>query len=104
MPSYDNTVVVYGLLPTTPNFALSATPLSQTVALAGNASYTVNVNALNGFAGVVSLSVAGLPSDATATFNPSAVTGSGTATLQIVPGGGTPVGNYSLTITGTSGG
>jgi hypothetical protein len=104
IPNYDNAVFVYGLLPTTPYFALSATPLRQTVALSRTASYTVNVSAMNGFAGVVSLSVAGVPSGATATFNPPSVTAPGTATLQIIPGGGTPIGNYSLTITGTSGG
>ena len=104
MPSYDNAVVVYGLLPTTPDFTISATPATQTVSTGQPANYTVTVGAVNGFVGVVAFGVSGLPTGATATFSPSSVTGSGSVALQIVPGSSTPVGNYTVTVTGTSGG
>ena len=87
----------------TPDFTISATPASQTVAPGQVASYTVTAGALNGFADTVSLSVSGLPAGASATFNPASMTGSGTATLQVSTSGGAPSGTSTLTITGTSG-
>jgi endoglucanase len=84
-----------------PDFSVTATPASQAVTVGSNATYTTTVSALNGFSGSVALSVSGLPSDATASFNPASVSGSGTSTLTIVTGGTT--GTFPLTITGASG-
>jgi hypothetical protein len=61
----------------TPDFAISATPGSQSVVEGGTGSYTVNVTASGGFNGTVNFSVAGLPTGATATFNPTSVSTSG---------------------------
>src|SRR5205085_12174983 len=48
--------------------------------------------------------VSGLPSGATAGFNPSTVSGgSGSSTLTVSTASTTPGGSYTLTITGTSG-
>ena len=90
---------------TTPDFSLSASPSSQAVVAGKTTSpgYTVTVSALNGFNGTVRLSVSGLPSGATPTFNPTSVTGSGTSTLTVSTSSTTPTGTYTLTITGTSG-
>jgi uncharacterized membrane protein len=44
-----------------------------------------------------------LPSGATATFNPTTVTGSGSSTLSVNTSSSTPAGSYPLTITATSG-
>jgi uncharacterized membrane protein len=85
------------------DFSLSATPSSYTVRPGTAASYTVNVSALNGFAGNVSFSITGLPSGATPTFTPASVVGSGSSTLSISTSSSTPAGSYPLTITGTSG-
>src|SRR5256886_14642779 len=52
---------------------------------------------------MVSFSVTGLPTGATATFTPSSVTGSGSSTLSVTTSSTTPAGSYPLTITGTSG-
>jgi hypothetical protein len=86
----------------TPNFSLSITPASVTVPLFGTtATYTVNVTRTGGFTGGVSLSVAGLPSGATATFAPNPATGASstlTVTVKIFPRG-----TFPLTVTGTSG-
>src|SRR5262249_53253901 len=57
------------------DFTLSATPNSQTITQGGSASYTASVSPLNGFAGAVSLSISGLPSGATGTFNPTSISG-----------------------------
>src|SRR5450759_342700 len=92
-----------GCVSATPDFTISATPASQTVAPGQVASYTATAGALNGFADTVPLPVSGLPAGASATFNPASMTGSGTATLQVSTSGGAPSGTSTLTITGTSG-
>lgn len=86
-----------------PNFTLSAVPTSQTVTATGSTSYTVNVSPINGFTGTVSLSATGLPAGTTASFNPAAISSSGSSTLTVSTSCSTPAGSYSLTITGTSG-
>jgi len=88
---------------TVQDFALSATPSSQSVLPGGSTSYTATVSALAGFGGTVTLGVTGLPSGATASFAPASVTGSGSSTLSVSTSGTTPPGSYPLTITGTSG-
>ena len=87
-----------------PNFVLGASPGSQSVAPGGSVPFTTTVSPSNGFTGAVTLSVsAGLPTGATATFNPTFVTTSGSSTLTVTTSPSTPVGTYSLTISGTSG-
>src|ERR1700732_848651 len=89
--------------PPPPDFSVAATPASQSVTPGGNTTYTVTVGSLNGFGGVVTLSLSGLPTGATSGFNPSTITGSGTSTLTVSTTTATAAGTYSLTITGTSG-
>jgi hypothetical protein len=88
---------------TGPDFSISASPASQTVTQGAGTSYTATVAALGGFTGVVSFSVSGLPSGASASFNPTSVTGSGSSTMSVSTSSTTPAGTYTLTITGTSG-
>lgn len=87
----------------TPNFSIAAAPASQTVTAGAGTSYTATVAASGGFTGVVALSVSGLPSGASASFNPTSVTGSGSSTLSVSTSTTTPAGTYTLTLTGTSG-
>ncbi len=94
---------VYGLLITNADFVISASPNSQTVTPGNGTSYTVTVGALNGFNGTVSLSASGLPSGASASFNPTSITGSGTSTMSVTTSSGTPIGTSTLTIMGTFG-
>jgi subtilase family serine protease len=89
------------LVVTIPDFSLSVAPASQTAAQGTTANYTVTLNPLNGYTGTANLSVAGLPVGATASFTPSALTGSGSSTLAIVLANPTTPGTYGLTITGT---
>jgi hypothetical protein len=103
MGSFSNALAVYGPIPITPNFMLSASPVRTSVAPGGAKSFTINVSALNGFAGNVSLSVSGLPTGASASFSPASVTGSGSATLSVTTTASTPIGTSTLTIAGTSG-
>jgi hypothetical protein len=85
------------------DFGLAVTPASQSVTAGNSVTFTTTVNALNGFAGTVTLAAAGLPAGATASFSPASITTSGTSTLTISTTAATAAGTYSLTITGTSG-
>ncbi len=89
------------LAPQAPDFSISATPSSQAVTQGGATSYTINIGSIEGFSGAVTLTVSGLPSDATASFTVNPVTASGSSTLSITAGATT--GTFTLTITGTSG-
>jgi hypothetical protein len=86
-----------------PDFSVSATPTIQSVVVGGIATYTVNVAAQGGFSGTVGLAIGGLPTGATANFNPTSVSGSGASTLTVTTASNTPVGSNTLTITGNSG-
>jgi len=86
-----------------PDFTISATPATGTVTAGNSATYTVNISPTNGFTGSVSLTASGLPSGATASFNPVSVSGSGSSTLTVSSSSSTPAGSYTLTVTGTSG-
>ncbi len=86
-----------------PDFALSATPTSQTVTQGGRTTYTVSVNPTGGFTGAVMLSVSGLPASATGSFAPNPITGSTPSTLTVATATTTPTGTFALTITGVSG-
>jgi hypothetical protein len=90
-------------VPTGPTFTIAATPGSQTVTQGGGTSYTVNIGAQNGFAGVVNLSPSGVPANASWSFTPSSITGSGSASFAVTTAANTPTGSPTLTITGTSG-
>src|SRR5205809_409084 len=83
------------------NFTLAASPLSQTVLPGGSTSYSVAISPTGGFTGQVNLSVGGLPSGASGSFAPTPATAS--STLSVTTGTGTPLGTYTLTITGISG-
>jgi hypothetical protein len=74
---------------------------SVTLGQGTTASTYVGVNALYGFAGSVSMSVTGLPSGVTAAFSPNPTTGS--STLILTASSTASLGQYTLTITGTSG-
>ena len=84
-------------------FTLSASPSSQTVTPGSGASYSATVTGGGGFTGTVTFNVSGLPSGATASFAPTAVTGSGSTTMTVATSSGTPAGTYPLTISATSG-
>jgi len=83
------------------NFSLSATPSSRTIAPAGRTTYTITASP--GSSGAIALAISGLPKFATASFNPSTISGSGTSTLTINTNKNVARGMYTLTITGTAG-
>ncbi len=84
------------------DFSLLVTPTAQSVTNGSNATCTVTLGAINGFNGIVTLSVTGLPASVSAGFSPAAVTGSGTSTLSMVISNCAAPGDYPLTVIGTS--
>jgi galactose oxidase-like protein/glyoxal oxidase-like protein len=86
-----------------PGFSISASPSGQTVSRGSKTTYTVTVARTGSFSSTVNLTVSGLPKRTSASFNPTSVSGSGISTLTITANRPAPVGNYPLTITGTSG-
>ncbi|MFN2576068.1 MAG: hypothetical protein ABR607_00085 [Pyrinomonadaceae bacterium] len=87
-------------------FTLSASPQSLTINQ-GTAGTSVITSNLSGpFNASVAFSVSGLPSGTTASFSPTSITapGSGSSTLTMTVGAGTPLGTYNLIVNGTGGG
>jgi hypothetical protein len=71
----------------TPDFTLSATPASASVSAGASESYSISLNAVQGFTGTIELSCSGAPMQATCSVSPTSVTLSGqdskSATLKV---------------------
>ena len=85
----------------TPNFTLSASPASLTVALGGTGTSTITVGDENGFAGSVTFAASGLPTGVTAAFVPTSSATSSVVTFTAATTAA--AGSSTITITGTSG-
>lgn len=89
--------------PEDPDFTISAQPVSRSVHRGQAAHYNIIVTALNEFTGNVDFTIAGLPAEVTALFQPQTITGQGQAKLTLSTTQQTALGNYKLTVTGKSG-
>ncbi len=87
---------------TNPDFGVSISPSSQTVAPGASATYAVSVASIGGSTQTVALSVSGLPSGVTGTFSPTSVAAGGSSTLTVTASS-TATGSSSFNVTGTSG-
>jgi len=90
-----------------PDFAVFANPTTVNVVQSSGAVANVNLARIGGFTGDVSLSVSGLPSDVSASITPFRASDSGslaTATVTFNAGNSAATSQYTVTITGTSGG
>src|SRR5258705_1050497 len=91
----------------TPDFDVGVAPSLRTVVPASSAQYTITITPSASFTGIVNLGATGLPSGASANFNPTSVNiidaSAKTSTLTITTNPGTPLGDYPITVTGTSG-
>ncbi len=87
---------------TNPDFSVSLSPASTTVAAGGTASVSVSTTAVNNSAQSITLSVSGLPSGVTGSFNPATVTAGGSSTLTLTASS-SATGSTNYTVTGTSG-
>jgi arabinogalactan endo-1,4-beta-galactosidase len=71
-PSTSNTVML--TVTGTPDFSVSLSPASATVANGGSATATVSITPMNGFSAATTLACSGLPSFASCMFSPASVT------------------------------
>ncbi len=117
MATFNNAVVVYGLLPVTasvpaaqpaartetPAPALSISTDRQMIAPGGHTTFTVTLPKEAAREGAMALHVDGLPPGAEAAFSPESVSGAGISTLGVVTPSNVSKGDYHLTITATNG-
>lgn len=89
-----------------PNFTISASTNSITVALGATGKVTVKTGISGGFNSVISLSETGAGSELKLTFSPTSIAapGAGTATLSLFVGKGASLGVHTITVTGKGGG
>ncbi|MBE1486200.1 S8 family peptidase [Plantactinospora soyae] len=82
------------------DFSVSVSPTSGSTTAGSSVTATVGTSTTAGSAQSVSFSVSGLPSGATASFNPATVTSGGSSTLTVATSATTPAGTYPLIVTG----
>jgi len=90
----------------TSSFSMTASPTSVTVTQGSSGASTISTAISGSFDSAIALSASGLPTGATASFNPTSIAapGTGSSTLTITAGSATPTGSYTITVTGTGGG
>jgi hypothetical protein len=87
---------------TAPDFVIGLAPGPQTVTGADTATWTLSITGHDGYHGVPSVSIAGLPPNSTLT--PPAVIGEGqSTTFSVTTTDDTPAGSYPLTVTAVDG-
>ncbi|MGB2990262.1 MAG: FlgD immunoglobulin-like domain containing protein, partial [Candidatus Zixiibacteriota bacterium] len=82
-----------------PDFTIEAEPETLDVWPGGSVAGDVILTSLYGFASPLDLSASGLPTDASAGFDPDPATPTDTSVMTITAGGSTPSGTYDITIT-----
>ena len=85
----------------TNDFSISASPSAGSVTPGGSVTSTISTAVTSGSVQTVSLSASGLPSGASASFNPTSVTAGSSSTLTVTTSSSTPTGSSTITITGT---
>ena len=82
----------------TNDFSMSVSPSSGAVAAGSSTTATVSTTLTGGTSQQLTLAATGLPSGATASFNPPTVSTGGSSVVTINAGSSTPIGNYNLSI------
>jgi len=92
--------------PTPPNFTISVSPTSATVAQGANGTSTITTTVSGGFSSAVALTASGQPTGVTVSFSPTSIAspGSGTSTMTMAVASTTAAGVYTITVTGTGSG
>ncbi|MFF4417813.1 M4 family metallopeptidase [Streptosporangium sp. NPDC001559] len=83
------------------DFSVSVNPSSATVKAGASTSATLSTAVTSGNAQNVALSASGAPAGVTVSFSPASVTAGGSSTVNISASSSVPVGNYTITLTGT---
>jgi subtilase family serine protease len=93
--------LIGGTTPPGNDFSITTSPTSATVQAGQSTTTTVTTAVTAGSAENIALTATGLPSGATATFNPTSIDGAGHSTLTIATTASTPSGTYQVGITGS---
>ncbi len=90
----------------TPNFVVSASPSSLSVAQGSQGNSTITTTVSGGFNSSIALTSSGAPSGVTVSFNPSTIPapGSGTAAMTVNVASTTAAGTYPITVAASGGG
>ena len=90
---------------TSPDFAVSTSPTSPSIAAGASGSVTITTTVSGGFNSAVSLNPTGQPSGVTVSFNPASIAapGSGSSTMTVAVGSSVAAGSYPITVTATGG-
>lgn len=96
--------IVANVIPV-PDFSLLVNTTLQTVKPGSTAVYPIQVSVVpgSGFSGSVNFSATGLPANSTASFTTNPVVVPGSTELDIHTTAQTPVGSFTVTLSGTSG-
>ena len=104
---YNNEAVLSFTVAAAPppfDFSISVSPPTQKVIAGESTSYVIVVSLVSGTTQPVSLSLAGLPSGATYSFNPPSSAPTFQSTLEIYTTKTTKAGTYTLSLTASGGG
>jgi len=101
-----STTVSLTVTGTSPNFAISASPTSVSVARGSSGTSKITTTISGGFNSAVALSASGVPSRVSVSFSPSSIAapGSGTSTMTITVNRRAATGSHTITVKGTGGG
>ncbi|MGB9235654.1 MAG: protease pro-enzyme activation domain-containing protein [Terriglobales bacterium] len=102
----ETTTVSLTVTGTSPNFTLSASPTTISVARGSSGTSTITTAISGGFSSAITLTATGQGSRQTVTFspNPIAAPGSGTSTMTVKVGTQASLGSHKITITAKGGG
>jgi subtilase family serine protease len=104
-PNGSGLVNALSVIPTSPNFTISVSPTSLSVARGAKGTSTITTTVSGGFDSTISLSAAGEPSGVTVSFSPASITPPGdTSTMTMAVASNTATGTYTITVTATGGG
>jgi subtilase family serine protease len=89
-----------------PNYTISASPTTISVARGSSGTFTITTAISGGFDSPVSLSATGYPIGVTVDFSPETIPapGSGKSTLKVTVGHGVALGDHTITINATGAG
>ncbi|MGA2418670.1 MAG: FG-GAP-like repeat-containing protein [Candidatus Acidiferrum sp.] len=91
-------------VPPKPDFTGIVTPFSSTLVPGGSVSLQSTVEPLNGFTGDVIVAISNLPNGISVNYNPTVIHGgSGTTTITLTAASTLALGDYTVTLSGSSG-
>jgi len=105
-PNGTNLINTLARTSTTPNFTISASPTSVSVAQGSSGTSTITTAISGGFNSAVALTATGQPTGVTVGFSPTSIAapGSGSSTVTFTVASTTTTGTYAITVTGKGGG